>query len=118
MLLPRREKFVKSVKRIIAGKNTIEEKWDNILKSMKSLKNFDSLARYVRTLSEFHEFSLLEGNRHLCHYKRDALAHLLVSDGCPVHREEAFPVYTKGDGNFFYFHCLGLFMAMRTIMLK
>ena len=82
--------------------NTIEEKWDNILKTMKSLKNFDSLA-YVRTLSEFHEFSSLEGNRHLHHYRRDALAHLLVPDDCPVHREEAFPVYTKGDGNCFLY---------------
>ena len=69
---------------------------------MKSLKNFDSLAWYVGTLSEFHEFSSLEGNRHLCHYRRDALAHLLVPDDCPVGREKAFPVYTKEDGNCFF----------------
>ena len=83
--------------------NTIKGKWDNILKSMKSLKNFDSLAWYVRTLSEFHEFSFLEGNRHLHHYKRDTLAHLLVPDDCPVCREEAFPMYIKGDGKCFLY---------------
>ena len=70
---------------------------------MKRLKDFDSLTRYVRTLSEFCYFSSLEGNRHLHHYRKDALAHLLVPDDCPVCREEAFPVYTKGDGNCFLY---------------
>ena len=64
--------------------NTIEEKWDNILKTMKGLKNFDSMAQYVRSLSEFCEISSLKGNRHLPHYRRDALAHLLIPNDSPV----------------------------------
>ena len=83
--------------------NVIEEKWDNILKTMKSFKNFHSLARYVRTLPDFHEFSSLVGNRHLPHYRRDALAHLLIPDDSPVIREEGFPMYTHGDGNCFLY---------------
>ena len=83
--------------------NSIEEKWEKILKTMKGLKNFDSLVQYVRSLSEFCEISSLKGNRHLPHYRRDALAHLLIPDDSPVQREEGFPAYTKGDGNYFLY---------------
>ena len=82
--------------------NTIKEKLD-ILKSMKSLKKFQFTCKVCENIVRVSKFSFLEGNRHLHHYNRDALAHLLVQDDCPVHREEAFPVYTKGDGNCFLY---------------
>ena len=96
-------KLCKSCQKNSSRCNTIEEKWNNILKTMKGLKNFDSLAWYVRSLSEFCEISSLKGNRHLLHYRRDALAHLLIPDDSPIQREEGFPAYTKGDGNCFLY---------------
>ena len=57
----------------------------------------------MRSLSEFCEISSLKGNKHLSHYKRDALAYSLIPDDCVVSRDNAFPIYTKGDGNCFLY---------------
>lgn len=96
-------KICKSCQKNNSRHNIIEENWDNILRTMKGFKNFDSLAQYVRSLSEFCEISSLKGNKHLSHYKRDALAYSLIPDDCVVSRDNAFPIYTKGDGNCFLY---------------
>ena len=81
--------------------HVIEDKWEQIWKTMQGIKNFNTLSRYVKAMPEPEPIEHLLGDRHLQNYTRDALAHFLVPDDSPVCKEEAFPVMTTGNGNCF-----------------
>ena len=81
--------------------HVIEDKWEQIWKTMQGIKNFNTLSRYVKAMPKPEPIEHLLGNRHLQNYTRDALAHFLVPDDSPVCKEEAFLVMTTENGNCF-----------------
>ena len=81
--------------------HVIEDKWEQIWKTMQGITNFNTLSRYVKAMPKPEPTEHLLGNRHLQNYTRDALAHFLVPDDSLVCKEEAFPVMTTGNGSCF-----------------